>query len=78
MAISMLSRTTSEITLYVPNMVAPTNSVNSWRAFTLVTYRFNSPNMDQKRDWRVSNNLRTERERKLHKVLQKITTTNCF
>lgn len=62
MAISMLSRTTSEITLYVPNMVAPTNSVNSWRAFTLVTYRFNSPNMDQKRDWRVSNNLRTERE----------------
>lgn len=61
MAISMLSRTTSEITLYVPNMVAPTNSVNSWRAFTLVTYRFNSPNMDQKRDWRVSNNLRTER-----------------
>lgn len=58
MAISMLSRTTREMTLYVPNMVAPTNSVNSCRALTVVTYRFSRPNTDQNRDCRVSNNLR--------------------
>lgn len=64
MAINMLSRTTREITLQVPNMVAPTNSVNSCRAFTLVTQRLMSPNIDQNNDWSVSNNLkkRTQKE----------------
>lgn len=64
MAISMLSRTTREITLQVPNMVAPTNSVNSCLAFTLVTQRLMSPNIDQNNDCSVSNNLkeRTQKE----------------
>lgn len=62
MAMSMLSRTTSEMTLYVPNMVAPMNSVNSCLALTLVTYRFNRPNMDQNRDCSVSNSLRGKKQ----------------
>lgn len=70
MAISMLSRTTSEMTLYVPNMVAPMNSVNSCRALTLVTYRFNRPNMDQNSDCSVSNSLRGgSRRRVMRRVI---------
>lgn len=54
---SMLSNTTKEMILYVPNMVAPTNSVNTWSGWTLVTYKLINPKMDQKRDWRVSKSL---------------------
>ncbi len=39
------------------NMVAPTNSVNLWSAWTLVTYRLINPKMDQNKDCKVSNNL---------------------
>lgn len=57
MAMSMFSSTTREMTLQVPNIVAPTNSVNSCLAFTLVTQRLSRPNTDQKSDWRVSKSL---------------------
>lgn len=47
--------------LYVPNIVAPTNSVNLWSAWTFVTYKLIRPNMDQNKDCNVSNNLETEK-----------------
>lgn len=46
--------------LYVPNMVLPTNAVNSCFGSTLVTWSEIRPNIDQNNDCSVSNSLKNK------------------
>lgn len=78
MAISIFKSTTREMTLYVPNMVEPTNSVNLWSGFTLVTWREIRPNIDQNNDCSVWNSLKSKQQYIKQCAAEKLTDTLIF